>query len=88
MPFPGDPQSRATLVNQDGTPAPYWARWLTELYRTVVPTGPNRVLYIPAVSGVPTFTPESRGGFVPLAYDTANDDLYVYNAGWVKVTLA
>lgn len=44
-------------------------------------------LYIPAANGVPTGTPTSVTGGVPLYYDSSNDDLYIYNGSWKKVTL-
>lgn len=45
-------------------------------------------LFIPAVAGTPTGTPNSRSGFVPICYDTTNDELYVYNGSWKSVALA
>lgn len=45
-------------------------------------------LYIPTVAGPPTGTPTTKTGTVAMVYDTTNDELYVYNAAWVKVTLA
>ena len=88
MPFPQEPQNRTALVGASGVPAPLWARWFTELYRTLVPTGDNKVFYIPSTAGAPTFTPEVRAGFVPVVYDATNNDLYVYDSAWVKVTLS
>lgn len=44
--------------------------------------------YVPGCSGVPTGVPATKTGQVALQYDTTNDDLYVYNGGWVKVALA
>ncbi len=45
-------------------------------------------LYIPTSAGVPTGVPTAQTGTVAMQYDTTNDDLYIYNAGWVKVALA
>jgi hypothetical protein len=45
-------------------------------------------VFIPAVAGTPTGTPNSRTGFVPVCYDTTNNELYVYNSGWKSVALA
>lgn len=38
--------------------------------------------YIPTVAGTPTGTPATKTGFVPMVYDTTNDELYVFNGGW------
>ncbi|MGB1214612.1 MAG: hypothetical protein ACPG4X_14705 [Pikeienuella sp.] len=62
-----------------------WQQWFTQMWRGLVA---QRAFYIPTSDGVPSFTPEVRAGFVPMAYDTANNDLYVYNGSWVKVTLS
>lgn len=45
-------------------------------------------MYIPANSGAPAGTPTGVGGFVPLYFNTATGDLYVYNGSWIKVNLA
>lgn len=63
------------LINQGGYP--------------LATTATAGFLYIPGSNGVPTGTPAfAASGLVPLCYDYANDDLYIYNAGWVKVSLS
>jgi hypothetical protein len=43
-------------------------------------------LYIPSTtSGVPSGTPTSYSGRVPLVYDDTNERLYAYNGGWAPV---
>lgn len=44
--------------------------------------------YIPAADGVPSGTPTSISGTVPMYYDTTNNDFYIYNGAWKKVALA
>lgn len=46
------------------------------------------LFYIPAAAGVPTGSPTSISGRVPMYYDSANNDFYIYNSGWKKVHLA
>lgn len=84
MPAPSQPPNSAPIVGSERLTTA-WQTWFSAIYRTVVPSG---VFYIPAASGVPSGVPENRAGFVPMKYDTANDDLYVYNGGWVKVSLS
>jgi hypothetical protein len=43
--------------------------------------------YIQAVAGAPTGVPTGYAGFVPIRYDSTNNFLYVYNAGWKKSTV-
>jgi len=50
-------------------------------------TSTDGFLFIPSVSGVPTGVPNSRSGFVPICYDSANNRLYVYDGGWVQAGL-
>ncbi len=45
-------------------------------------------LYIPSCAGAPTGTPTGRAGRLALVYDSSNNNLYVYNTAWKKVTLA
>ncbi|HTG45368.1 MAG TPA: hypothetical protein VK633_12630 [Verrucomicrobiae bacterium] len=45
-------------------------------------------LYIPSMNGAPTGTPTTYGGTVPLVYDTANNQLCLYNGAWKKVALS
>lgn len=45
-------------------------------------TATDGFLYITSVPGVPTGVPTSFSGRTPLVYDSTNDNLYVYNAGW------
>ena len=45
--------------------------------------------YIPTTtSGAPTGIPTAKSGRVPMVYDDTNEDFYIYNGGWKKVTLA
>lgn len=44
-------------------------------------------LYIPTVAGVPSGVPTTKTGTVAMVFDTTNNDLYVYNGAWKKVTL-
>lgn len=85
MPTPNEPPNRQPFAGMDKRAAPVWQRWFTAVHRSLFPSD---YFYIPTISGAPTATPETRAGFVPMVYDTANEDLYVYNGGWVKVTLA
>ena len=39
-------------------------------------------LHIPSVNGAPTGVPSTVTGAVPLAYDRANNKIYVYNGAW------
>jgi hypothetical protein len=50
-------------------------------------TATDGFLYIPTVAGVPTGVPTAQTGTVALQYDSTNNNLYVYNAAWKKVTL-
>lgn len=44
-------------------------------------------LYIPSCAGVPSGTPTAYTGKIALIFDSSNNDLYVYNTAWKKVTL-
>lgn len=44
-------------------------------------------VYIPSCAGVPTGVPATKTGQVALQFDSTNDDLYVYDGGWIKVAL-
>lgn len=44
-------------------------------------TATNGFLYIPSCAGLPTGTPATITGMVPIVFDTANDNLYAYNGG-------
>ena len=85
MSQPKRPYNTSAHYDDRGYPTRQWMQWLSEIWSAVVPA---RVFYIPTSEGVPAFTPEVRGGFVPMCYDTSNNDLYIYNAAWKKVTLA
>ena len=84
MPTLGEPENRSILIGPDGRPAPAWQQWFTRLWRSVAPSD---YFYIPSRSGAPTATPETRSGFVPMVYDTANNKLYVYNGAWKATSL-
>lgn len=40
--------------------------------------------YIPSCPGIPIGVPTAFVGRMPMVYDSANDDLYLYNNGWKK----
>ena len=48
----------------------------------------NGFFYMPAAAGAPSGTPSTVTGTVPFYYDTTNNQFYVYNGSWKKVTLA
>lgn len=48
----------------------------------------NGFFYIPAAAGAPTGVPTAISGRVPMYYDSTNNQFYVYNGAWKKVTLA
>ncbi len=41
-------------------------------------------LYIPTCAGTPTGTPTTVTGFVPLVYDTTNNQFWIYNGSWLQ----
>lgn len=43
--------------------------------------------YIPAAPGAPTGVPSSVGGHLPMYFDATNNNFYIYNGAWKKVTL-
>ena len=45
-------------------------------------TATDGFLYIPTSAGLPTGTPTTQTGTVPIEYDTTNNNLMVYNGGW------
>lgn len=45
-------------------------------------------LYVPTCAGAPSGTPTAFTGRVALVFDTTNNKLYVYDGGWIGVTLA
>lgn len=49
---------------------------------TTTATSTNGFMNIPAGAGPPTGVPSTFSGFVNMWYDTANDQIYVYNGGW------
>lgn len=70
-------------------------RWRFTAGQDVLPssalatTATRGFLFIPGGNGVPTGAPaNAASGIVALYYDYANDDLYAYNGGWVKVALS
>lgn len=48
----------------------------------------NGFFYIPSAAGVPTGVPTAVSGRLPMYYDSTNNQFYVYNSAWKKVTLA
>lgn len=44
--------------------------------------------YLRTINGTPTGTPTAQTGTLPMAYDSVNHKLWVYDAGWKGVTLA
>jgi hypothetical protein len=42
----------------------------------------NGFLYVDSCAGAPTGTPTSYSGRVPLVFDTTNNNLWMYDAGW------
>jgi hypothetical protein len=48
-------------------------------------TATEGFLYIPSCAGIPTGTPDSHTGRVPMVYDSANDNYYIYNSGWQPI---
>lgn len=60
------------------------------VYPSLTPstTMTNGFFYIPAASGPPTGVPTSVSGHVPMYYDSAANEFYIYNGSWVKVALA
>lgn len=58
------------------------------IYPTSGTTGmTNGFFYIPAAAGAPSGTPTAVTGRVPMYYDSTNNNFYVYNGAWKKVTL-
>lgn len=47
----------------------------------------NGFFYVSAAAGVPSGTPTSISGSVPMYYDTTNNKFYVYNGSWKSVAL-
>ena len=45
------------------------------------------LLYVPAISGQPTGVPDAHKGFVPVAFDTTNNMLWIYNDAWLGVAV-
>jgi hypothetical protein len=50
-------------------------------------TAADGFTYIPTCAGVPTGVPTPQAGSVPMVYDTASNNFYIYNSGWKKVSL-
>jgi hypothetical protein len=84
MPALTPPPNDLPMTDDSGRPTRAWAPWFAQLRATLVP---KRAFYIPVSDGAPTFTPETRAGFVAMAYDTANNRIYVFNGSWKLVAL-
>lgn len=46
----------------------------------------NGFLYTPSCPGIPSGTPTSYSGRIPLLYDSSDNRLYAYNSGWQNLT--
>jgi hypothetical protein len=51
-------------------------------------TATDGFLYIATCAGAPTGVPTAFTGRVAMIYDTTNNNFYIYNGAWKKVTLA
>ena len=52
-------------------------------------TATDGFLYIPQIAGTPSGVPTIKTGYSPLAFDEANDKLWIYNGtAWKSTTLA
>lgn len=47
----------------------------------------NGYFYIPTCPGIPTGTPTSYTGRVPMIYDSTNNKFYIYNGAWKSVAM-
>jgi hypothetical protein len=45
-------------------------------------------IYIPTVAGTPVGAPTAFAGGVAMIFDTTNNKLYIYDGGWISVTLS
>ena len=90
MPSPSRIPDIAPVVNKAGMITQQWAQWFDSI-RTVLappPMNSSRAFYIPKTSGAPTFTPEVRGGFSPMAFDPSTGILYIHDgSNWLSTTL-
>ncbi len=50
-------------------------------------TATDGFIYIPTCAGAPTGVPTTQTGTCAMAYDTTNNDLYIYDGAWQKATL-
>jgi hypothetical protein len=48
----------------------------------------NGFLYIPTCAGTPTGVPTAKTGKVAIVFDTTNNQLHVYDGGWIEVLLS
>lgn len=51
-------------------------------------TATDGFLYIPSCAGAPTGVPTSSTGRVPMVFDSTNNKFYIYDGGWLGVTLS
>jgi hypothetical protein len=51
-------------------------------------TATDGFLYVATCAGTPTGTPTAFTGRAPLVYDSNNNKLWIYDGGWIGVTLA
>lgn len=52
---------------------------------TTTTTRTNKFLYIPSTLGVPTGVPTTVTGTFPIAWDSSNDHLYIYDTTWKQL---
>ena len=86
IPYQTAPDTTAfnTNLTFDGTNFNVTGNIFAAAGTTTMATGFN---YIPAAAGAPTGVPATISGYVPMYYDTTNNDLYVYIGALIKILL-